>query len=274
MTLKLGIATYNYLWRFSLKSTLEHIANMKFRWIEIMSTPPQAWPGGFSENDRKELRQQLDSYDLEVVALTPTFGDLNIASPRPSIRKETIKEMKEQVDLARDLDAQIVVLSPGKRPNPLSFATPPVEAIWNLAKDGAIECAKYAEDREITIGLEETPSFFVETAEQLKKMIHEIGMESVKAVYDSSNISVKESPVSSIEILGDLICHVHLSDNDCKKFEKLPVGMGIIDFGSVATALKKVGFEGWSMIEFWYPDDPHGGAIDSKKTLETLGWRA
>ncbi|MFQ6075066.1 MAG: sugar phosphate isomerase/epimerase family protein [Candidatus Bathyarchaeia archaeon] len=272
MTLKLGVTTYNHLWRYTLEETLEHIAKLKFRVIELMTTPPHAWPGDLNKKKRDELRESLGCYSLQVRALNPTFGDLNLASPRPTVRRLTVEELKAQVKLARDIDAEIVVVVAGTGH---LVGTPPIEIVWDQAKDGIIECAKFAEDYGVIIGLECAPYRFIENAEQLKRMIEEIGSESVKAVFDTSNSCLRESLPSAIETLGYLIIHVHLADNDCKTWGKLPIGMGAIDFAAVAKALKSIKFRGVSVIELWYPDaDPDSSVAISKERLEAVGWSA
>ena len=263
-----------YLWKYPLESVLERFAYSKFKGIEIMTTPPHVSALDMTIQEKRRLRELVDSYGFHVVALTPTFGDLNIASPRNTIRRETVREMRAQVDLAVDLGAPIVVLSPGKRPNPRCLASPPIDSIREFAASGIVECARYADDRGVTIGLEPGPSFFVETSDQLKELTKHLGVDSLKAVYDTSNLSVKESPVSAVLAMADLMCHVHLADNDLKFPDKLPIGMGRIDFRAIAIALNKVNFKGWSTIEFWYPENPDTGLLESKRRLESLGWVA
>lgn len=272
MTLKLGVTTYDHLWRHTLEQTLEHIAKLKFRVIELMTTPPHAWPGDLNKKKRDELCELVGSYGLQVRALNPTFGDLNLASPRPSVRRLTVEELKEQIKLARDIDAEIVVVVAGTGH---LMGTPPIEMVWDHAKDGIIECAKFAADYGVIIGLECAPYRFIEEAEQLKSMIKEVGLESVKAVFDTSNSCVRECPISAIETLGDLIIHVHLADNDCKMWGKLPIGTGAIDFAAVAKALESIKFRDVSVIELWCPDeDPDSSVAISKERLEAVGWSA
>lgn len=272
MTLKLGVATYNYLWRYSIEQTIEHISKLGFQIIEIMTTFPHAWPNALDKKSRLKLHDLLASYNLKVKAINPTFGDLNLASPRPTVRKLTVEEIKEQIRFAHDIEAEIVVVVPGTRH---LLGPPPLEIAWKYAIEGIIECAKVAEDYGVTIGLEHTPYRFIEKTEQLKRMIEEIGLDSVKAVFDVSNTSVIEPLVPAIETLGKLIEHVHLADNDCKTWGKLPIGTGAIDFTAVARALNKIKFHGVSIIELWYLDaDPDEPIIASKKRLEALGWVA
>lgn len=269
MTLKLGVTTYNHLWRYTLEQTLKHIAKLKFRVIELCTTPPHAWSRDLNKK-KNEFLELFASYDLKVKATCPTFGDLNLASPRPTVRRLTVEELKNQIKLARDIEAEIVTVVAGTRH---FLGTMPIEIAWDYAKKGIIECARFAEDNGVIIGLEYAPYRFIEKAEQLKRMIEEVGLESVKAIFDTSNSCVRESPVSAIETLGNLITHVHLADNDCKTYGKLPIGMGAVDFAAVAKALESIKFNGVSVIELWYPEaDVDSSIAISKEKLEAVGW--
>ena len=272
MPLKLGVCTYPYLWEFPLDQALERIKELGFTGFELMSTPPHAFPYELGRKERKDLANLIDSLGLSLISLNPTFGDLNIASPRETFRKKSIKEIKEQIILAKDLNAEIVIVNPGRRP---VFGAPPLRKTWEWSKRGIIECCKHAEEEGIIIGLEHTAYRFMEKAEDLKRMAEEAASESLKVVWDSSNTSVVESCVSAIEELGGLIGHLHLADNDCKTWTKQPVGMGNIDFRNIMKALMKIKFRGWSMIELWYGFDRIDEVISSSKNkLESIGWKA
>lgn len=237
-----------------------------------MATVPHAWPRSLTNQDRKRIRELIQSLDMEVVALQPTYGDINLTSPRDSIRNESIKELKEQIELASYLGAEIVVVVIGRK---FAFGTPPLNAAWNWAKAGIMDCAKHANDFGITIGLENVPNSFVETTEQLRKMIEETRLENVKAVFDTSNNNVIEkSPRLAIKELGDLLVHVHLADNDGVNWSKLPIGSGNINFQEVARSLEKAKFKGWSVLEIVSPKCTDAAMKKSRKKLESIGWKA
>jgi sugar phosphate isomerase/epimerase len=60
------------------------------------------------------------------------------------------------------------------------------------------------------------------------------------------------------------LLEVHLSDNNGKEDQHLPLGMGTIDFASVARGLRKIGFDGLSTIEI-EPTGKHEDAIARAK---------
>lgn len=81
------------------------------------------------------------------------------------------------------------------------------------------------------------------------------------------------SPNSLVELLGDRIIHLHLSDGNSKdsKADCLPIGRGDFDFKEFFTELNKVGYKGDAVIELYrdnYGD--YGELANGVKILENL----
>jgi len=268
--LKLGTAQYTYLWDYSLKDTLKKIRGFGFRYIELMTTPPHFWPHQFTREQRKNLRNLLERIDLNLIAINPTFLDINLASPNPGFREESIKQIKEQITLAHDLGAKIIVVIAGRR-HPL--LAPPVEVVWKkFARESVIRCVEHAEKKRVIFGLENGPSLFVDRTELMQFVFNQVKSPWMKYVYDVANASMIEPIVPGLERIKDHLVHVHLSDTDGKKWAHSPVGMGMIDFSSIAKKLEEIHFSGVSLLETTYSEDPDGGILKSIEKLIPLGW--
>jgi len=270
--LKLGAAQYNYLWDYSLEDSLRKIKKFGFRYIELMTTPPHFWPRGFSDKKRKDLKSLLDQLELELIAINPTFNDLNLASPNPGIREETVIQIKEQITLARDLGAKIVGIIGGRR-HPL--LAPPVETIWKeFARDAILRCVEHAEKNNVIFGLENSPSLFIDSAERMVFVVEEVKSPWIKIVFDVANDSLAaKGGTHALEMVKEHLVHVHLSDTDGKKRSHSPVGMGTIDFAAIAEKLKEINFTGVSILETTYAEDPGWGISSSLEKLIPLGWQ-
>jgi sugar phosphate isomerase/epimerase len=269
--MKLGVATYAFLWTHPLDAALKMVADWGFRRLELMTAPPHVWPRGMNTEDAHILKHTLDVHGLEVVALCPTFLDLNIASPNPGILRESITQIQETIHLARDLGATIVVVIPGRRH---ALVPQPFEQTWQTARGAIEECLVEAERCGILLGLENAPSFFVERSDQLRRMVEEIGSDHVRIVFDVANGAMHESLPQALETVSDYLVHVHLSDCDLSSWAHLPVGGGRLDFEEIHTQLQRIGFDGTSIIETTYLADGTGGVLTSKARLESIGWRA
>jgi sugar phosphate isomerase/epimerase len=269
--LKLGTAQYTFLWDYSLKDSLKQIQELGFRYIELMTTSPHFWPPSLTKEQRKDLRKWMDRFDLELVAINPTFLDINMASPNPGIREESVKQIKQQISLAHDLGATIIVVIIGKR-HPL--LAPPVEIVWkNFAKEGVIRCVEHAEKKKVIFGLENGPSLFIDRTELMLFVLNEVKSPWLKFVFDIANASMVEPIIPGLERIKDHLIHVHLSDTDGKKWTHSPIGMGTIDFSSIAKKLKEIHFSGVSILETTHPENPKWGIVSSVKKILPLGWR-
>lgn len=269
--LKLGTAQYTYLWDYSLKDSLKKMKDLGFRYIELMTTPPHFWPRQFIKEQRKKIRNLIERLDLELTAINPTFLDINLASPNPGLREESVKQIKEQITLAHDLGAKIIVVIIGKR-HPL--LAPPVDVVWKrFAKESVMRCVEHAEKKKVVFGLENGPSLFIDRTELMQFVFNQVKSSWMKFVYDVANASVVEPILPGFDRIKDHLVHVHLSDTDGKKWTHSPVGMGIIDFASVAKKLEEIHFSGVSILETTYTEDPDRGILRSVEKLTPLGWQ-
>jgi deoxyribonuclease-4 len=265
------VATYAFLWERPLENTLKQIADWGFRYVELMTAPPHVWPRDMDLDGRRALRRLLAENGLEVVALCPTFLDLNIASPNPGILQESVRQIQETVRLAHDLEVHLLVLIPGRRH---ILVPQPFDGTWLIAKAAIEQCVEEAERYGVTIGLENAPSLFLERSEQLCSMVQEVGSDNLRVVLDVANTAVGESPTDALDTVQDYLVHVHISDRADASWAHLTVGQGLLDFDEIFAKLEQIGFKGASIIETTSMSDPDGGVLASKAKLEAIGWHA
>ncbi len=269
--LRLGTAQYSYLWNCPLPDALRAIKALGFRYVELMTAPPHLWPPAFSRQERRDLRNLLDTLDLELVAVNPTFLDINMASANPGIRMESVRQIKDQITLAHELGARIIVVIIGKR-HPL--LAPSVELVWKeFAREGVLRCVEHAEKNEVVFGLENGPSLFIETSERMLDILHEVNSPWMKAVFDVANAAMVEDVETGLETIKEELIHVHLSDTDSRTWSHAPVGMGEVDFQKVAAKLRQIRFSGVSILETTYGERPTWGIESSVGKLGPLGWQ-
>src|SRR5690349_2436476 len=77
-------------------------------------------------------------------------------------------------------------------------------------------------------------------------------------------------PAALIRTLSDRIAHVHLKDFVKEPFSFQPLGEGDLDFDRILSAVRKVAYDDWLVVELdTYDGDPKVAAEISKKFLET-----
>ncbi|MDN5347613.1 MAG: hypothetical protein PWP65_1177 [Clostridia bacterium] len=251
--MKLGAATYSYLWQCDVKEAIKKIAERGVKYIELMPTPPHIWPRDWGKEERMALTKLAEDLGVNVFSLNPTYLDINLISTNPAFREESLRQIEEQIELAKDLGAKILILIPGR----LHALIPmPREIAWRVAKESVSRCLESAVKNDIILGIENVPFGLLRTAEDLKNFVTEFETEHVRIVYDVANANMVEIPGEGIKTISNWLELVHLADNDGKRWAHLPVGEGSIDFTSVLATLKAVGYEGIYMTELIKPEDP------------------
>ncbi|MDN5347617.1 MAG: hypothetical protein PWP65_1181 [Clostridia bacterium] len=269
MALKLGAATFSYLWKCPLEESFKALANMGYRYIEIPTAPPHFWPRSMDLKEREAIRKAAAKNGLEIVAINPTGQDLNLASTNPGIYEETIVQLKEQIKLAHDLGAKVIVF-PGGRVH--SLVPAPVEKARQLVKEALERCVEDAEKFRVVFGLENVPFSFLKLATDLISIIKEINSPFLGITYDIPNAFMVEDPIKGLEEVAPYLALVHVSDTTKKSWGHMPIGTGEVDFAAVARKLIQIGYKGITILEVTQPSDPESGIKASTSRLELLGW--
>jgi sugar phosphate isomerase/epimerase len=267
--LKLGTCLYNFIWQNDLVGAMTRAASLGFGAVEIMATPPQLDARSFSDRQCEELLRLVGETGMEIVSLNPTFIDINLGSRNDAFRRESVREVKACIDVAVRLNAKLVVIGPGRR-HPLVLE--PADMVNRLAHPAMRECIEYAENKGIIYGFENITSLYMVHCEEVADFIDRVDSPYCKAVYDVANASYYENPADGIRLLGERICHVHLSDTDGSVRAHWPIGKGTIDFAEVAESLREVGYGGWSFLETTWMEDPEWAILSSAEALKEHGW--
>jgi sugar phosphate isomerase/epimerase len=267
--MRLGAAVYTYLWTCSLDHAIERVASLGFTDLEVMTTSPHVAPQHFGAYDRQRLRRKLVDADLRLVALNPTFLDLNLASMNADVRELSVLEVRANIRLAHDLGAEIVVVAPGRR-HPLIPA--PFDDVWDVALTSMSQCLKTAEECGVLVGIEPIPSLFVQRASDAVRMLRELDSSYGALVYDVANAQMVESPVEGLVDSLPYLRHLHFSDTERNHWGHLPIGDGDINFKEIIAELGKHPYAGTTILEVIDQRDPDGALRRSRDALIANGW--
>jgi D-psicose/D-tagatose/L-ribulose 3-epimerase len=108
--------------------------------------------------------------------------------------------------------------------------------------------AKYAEDKGVVLGMEPLNRFetsFINIAEQAVELVKMVDSPAIQIMLDTFHMNVEEKSFGkAIEIAGPYLVHVHANEND----RGIP-GSGHVPWNEVASALKKIHYDGAMVIE-------------------------
>lgn len=193
----------------------------------------------------KNLKRIAQNYDINVVSLHPftCFGEPFMFFTNYEKRYlDALDSYKRYFEIMNILDAEIFVFHGDDKLNPMcnDVVYERYHKLFQVGKEFGITVAHENVDRCKGYDI----NFFVEMKKQLK--------DDMKLVFDNKQavrggVDYKEF----IEILGEHIVHVHLTDNLSQKDCCLPIGRGSVDFIDLISRLKDKNFNQAILIELY-----------------------
>ncbi|MDI6724233.1 MAG: sugar phosphate isomerase/epimerase [Methanobacterium sp.] len=237
--MKIGVSTLA-LFPMSLEEILNYLKSIKIEYIELIKEYP------YNSIDY----EIVNSYNFKTSVHAP-LSDINLASSNHSIRKASVEEIKNSMDLAVKIDAQVVVVHPGH----MAFlARKFKEQIMNNTLNSLKECSEYAEDMGIKMCVENMPDMegmICKDLEELNNIIKEINAYMTLDVGHAHNMGISVEDMLNYDNLE----HIHLSDNDGSFDNHDAIGSESIDFESLFNGLNKIKFDGICVIEVKKQDE-------------------
>lgn len=272
------------LYGIPFEACLRLAREIKFDAIELWCDRKTLWPDLIRSKERRKIKERIDSYGLKVTSIAPDpflrvkqmrFFDFryNIAHPDLKKRRDSVKFYGTAFDVARDLEAQTVIVMPGViETTNLIASESSYRNHWERARHSLIECSRHAEEAGVHMGIENAVICnFLDRPEELYKMVTEVGSDHVKVFLDISNANVFFPPTDYIKLLHAHLANcIHVSDNDGTYPHHLPIGMGTIDYRSCIDELRALGWNGYLIPELFYAKDPEAGIRTTYKALAEM----
>jgi len=226
---------------------------------------------------RKEVRQIIADNGLETVGLHWLFAGpsggfpqggvpLHMTTTDNKIWGRTRDYLSCLVDLCSDLGGKVLVLGSPKQRSLVAGQTP--EGAWKRAVELLIWVLDKAGELDLTICLEPlspVETDFINTVAEGMRMVRQINHPSLKIHLDVKAMCSEVTPVPDIirSVRAEDIGHFHVNDANL-----YGPGMGDVDYGPIAEAIKDIGWDKWLSVEvFKYDPDPETIA---RKSIEYL----
>lgn len=120
--------------------------------------------------------------------------------------------------------------------------------------------AKTAEKCDVTLGLEvlnRYEGYMLNTCEQAKAFIDEVGSTHVKIMLDTFHMNIEEDNMAAaIRLAGKDLCHLHIGEQN----RRVP-GKGSLPWQEIGQALRDINYQGAAVME---PFVMQGGTIGSE----------
>lgn len=251
--------------RLPLDEALDKATELGFKGIQIYATTGAQAPENLSASQRKELLDKIKSRGLVVSALC---GDLGKGFTDADLNPELVEKSKRILDLAKDLETDIVTTHIGVVPEDKSN---PRYAVMEAACG---QLAEYADSLNAHFAIETGP----EKAVTLKSFLDGLHSRGVAVNLDPANFVMVtgDNPVDAVYTLKDYIVHTHAKDGkrlfyrdpevvyglrkdvivEDESFIELPLGKGEVPFADYLKALEDIGYRGFLTIEREVGENP------------------
>jgi len=261
--MKLSIS-HHVLWNFSL-GTFIRFAEENFDGAELVDEPKaNIWELRDNLNEAKDL---LSTTDLRVT-LHATYRDLNIASINDSVRRLSVSQVTESIELANKIGADVVTLHPGKIAGRKISRSDSIIALTKSLK----KLSDYAENSGTLLALENMAGEkkLCKTAPEIVEILEAVNSENIGATIDFSHVYLMAiSPKRTVDALKNRIFNVHLSDSRGGS-DHIFLGGGIVNLSEIFELLHDAGYDRSVVLETWYSKDPLQGALASAKAMIPL----
>lgn len=185
-----------------------------------------------------------DEYQMEIVSVHPTMSlaeSFMLFSAYERRYTEGLEQYKRYGEIASMLGAKYVVMHGGK----------PNGVLDDLGYcDRFVGIARAVKQNGAMLLQENVVNFRAGSLDMLRTMKTELGNEVGFCIDVKQSIRAGYSPIDAINVVGENLKHLHISDNTAENDCMLPT-RGTFDFNALFTAAENVGYSGNAIIEVY-----------------------
>lgn len=252
--------------RTDIPTAVKKAAECGAQGIQVYSTRGEMAPENLTAEKRKEFLKLVKDNGLTVSALCGDLGGGGFI--HKDLNKERVEKSKRIIDLAKDLETDVVTTHIGVVPSD------PNHDRYKIMQEACFELAEYADSINAHFAVETGP----ETSAVLKGFLDSLNSTGVGVNLDPANLVMVtgDDPVGAVHNLKKYIVHTHAKDGKqlffrdpeivygIKKdvivtddsFIEVPLGEGSVDFPKYLAALEEIGYKGFLTIEREVGDNP------------------
>jgi L-ribulose-5-phosphate 3-epimerase len=260
---KIGVIIDSF--RLNLVEGIKKAKEVGASGIQVYSTSGAMAPENLTQTRRKEIVDMVASNGLVISALC---GDLGSGFTQKETNSPKIEKSKRIMDLAKDLNTNIITTHIGVIPEDSKHPR------WAVLQEACETLGEYGDSVGAAFAIETGP----ETSMVLKKFLDSLNSKGVRVNLDPANLVMVtgDDPVKAVFTLKDYIVHTHAKDGimlrkgnpeviygmveeeiqAMESFKEVPLGEGSVNFPEYLKALHSIGYNGFLTIEREVGNDP------------------
>jgi D-psicose/D-tagatose/L-ribulose 3-epimerase len=195
----------------------------------------------------KKLRAELDKTGLAGTSVTVVGPEGSPISPDAKVRKAAVERLKWAIEMSSIIGAENMV-GPYHSPLAVFSGEPPTEDEKSRAADVLRQAAEFAQKAKVKLCIEYLNRFecyFLTTAADAVALVHRVNHPNFRTMFDTFHAHIEEKSQSgAIWQTAPVLGHVHISEND-----RGTPGTGQVAWDCAFKTLRKIGYDGWMVIE-------------------------
>lgn len=246
------------IWSFpagSIKESLILAKDAGFEGVELALNAEGELSMQSKEAELLEIKKVAEDLGLSLYSLSSGLcWDYRLSDDDPAMREKAKDMIKKQLDSAKILGADTVLVIPGVVN--VSFSHPEVKVAYDVVYERALEglsaLKSYAEGLEVNIGLENVWNKFLLSPMEMRDFIDKVDSEYVGSYFDVGNTLYCSYPEDWVRILGKRIKKVHFKDYRMEAgglHGFVDLLAGDVDYPEVVRALEEIGYDDWVSAE-------------------------
>lgn len=268
---KIGVVVDSF--KLGLRESLRAAKAVGAEGVQFYACSSEVSPERLDAEGRRELKAFIADLGLALPAICGDIGSFMDPAKNP----ERIRRAKTIVDLAVDLETQVVTTHIGTVPSDVNAP------VYKILQEACRELGSYAAAHGVTFAIETGP----ETASVLARFLDSLGVKGIGVNLDPANLVMvcQDDPVAAVTTLAPYIVHTHAKDGrnlkpcnpaevyaafedgnypDLEKvlggapFAELPLGEGDVQWGPYLDALTAIGYDSFLTIEREEGSDRYG----------------
>lgn len=219
--------------------TIEKLKAMGFDGVEL--------PMFNLDLDYASLGRQLKDMGLQCTAVTVRNVEDNPISPDAAVRAKGVELNKKTLDCCAAVGAETLC---GPYHSAIGYFTGagPTADEWQWGVESMRQVAQHAGQVGVKLGVETLNRFecyFLNAHTDAARFAREVDHPACRIMYDTFHSNIEEKDiVGTLEQIQDMLCHVHISEND-----RSTPGAGNVNWEKNFSGLKRIGYDGWMVIE-------------------------
>lgn len=260
---------------YSLTESIEKIAKLGFKGVEIMGDRPHLYPPDVDDSGLEDIKRCLDSCQQKVTNINSftlfAVGDTYLPSwieADADRRRIRVEHTLSCLKVADALQCSNISIPPGgpldnmSRKKAMSFFYEGLEKVIPLAESIGVKLL-----------VEPEPDLLIERTSEFLEFMKEVKSPAVGINFDIGHFyCAGEDPSEALETLFEWIGHMHLEDiADSRVHQHLIPGLGAINFRNVFETIKRLGYTGDISLELYpYTDRPEDAGRQSLEYLRPI----